>query len=102
MTLFHVTHQKKCEVWNHFVERWAVDKLGGGNGVTGARLKYIKPIIWQDDHFWYDVVHRHGINVLGKTIDSFMIRDPALYNHCLGNFWGMIYQSLMRHGKIKP
>lgn len=97
--IWDVSGRKKDQVWNHFIECWAIEKLGGGHAITAARLKYIKPIIFRDDHFWHDIVHCHELDDL--TPSQLKGRKPGVYRHCLINFWGMICQSLMRHGKIK-
>ena len=89
----------KHRVWNHFIERWAIEKLGGGHGVTGSRLRFIKPYIFKDSNFWLDIVHRHGLDC--EMPEALQVRDRAIYDHALGNFWGMIYQDLVKRGKIK-
>jgi hypothetical protein len=82
---------KKHEYWNHFVTRWAIDRIGGGNGITAKKLARIKPSIFGDDAFWLDVIFRH--DGLRHTPEELML-DSATYSHCLGNFWGMLYQSI--------
>jgi len=83
---------KRHEYWNHFVARLFVDKVGGGWGVTGPKLAKIKERILRDDNFWEDIILQHG--GLDKTPEQLHIDDPLIYDHCLGNFWGMIYQTL--------
>jgi len=84
---------KRLEYWNHFVSRWAVEGVGGGYRVTGRRLWKIRDKMLADDDFWQDIVLRHS--GLDKTPEQLMAVMPEVYNHCLGNFWGMIYQELM-------
>ena len=92
------TKAKKHEYWNHFITRWALEHLGGGYGPTGtkvtaAKLCKVKPIIWEDDSFWGDILLRHG----GSTIppEQMMENFPDNYGHCIGNFWGMLIQTMV-------
>jgi len=93
------TFAKRHEYWNHFVARWVTEKVGGGYKVTGPRLQKIKGEIMRDEDFWLDVITRHG--GLKVTPEKMMQDDIEVYNHCLGNFWGMIYQTMMERGLIK-
>ncbi len=88
----NVTEQKRHEYWNHFIERWAVGKQGGGHGVTGPKLAKVKPYILKDSAFWVDVVSRH--DGLSRTPEEMKANDRPTYDHCLGNFWGMVYQTM--------
>lgn len=90
---------KRCEYWNHFIERWAIKKQGGGNGVTGPKLARIKAQIMRDDEFWLDVVARHG--GIERTPEQLEEKMPINYEHCAGNFWGMIHQTLTEKGLMK-
>jgi hypothetical protein len=91
--------EKRLEYWNHFVARYFVEKVGGGNGVTGSRLMKIQSSILADDHFWLDVISRH--NGLNRTPEQMRRDSKENYNHCLGNFWGMINQEMVMRGMIK-
>src|SRR4030042_550678 len=84
--------------WRYFIERWAVFNEGGGHGVTGPKLRKIYNIIMHDDAFWLDVVIRHG-NF--DSPDAMRNGNEECYVHCLGNFWGMIYHTLVEHGAIR-
>jgi len=91
---------KKHEYWNHFISRWATEGIGGGFGptgrkVTGPRLRKAKELIWDDQTFWGDILLRHG--GLQVTPECMMC-DKALYDHCLGNFWGMLNQTMVERG----
>lgn len=88
----NVAEHKKHEYWNHFVARFFLEKVGGGHGVTATRLRRVKVEIWEDSEFWQDIVWRHGGNDV--TPEQMQKRDEVVYQHCLGNFWGMIYQNL--------
>jgi len=96
--MYIISEEKRCEYWNHFVARWAIEGVGGGTGVSGARLRKIWQAMLDDDEFWLDVVGRHGGRE--KTPEALRMSEPGVYEHCLGNFWGMIYQTLMERGLI--
>lgn len=91
---------KKHEYWNHFITKWALEKLGGGYGPTGTKvtavkLCKVKSIIWNDWSFWGDVLHRHGAAYVTPEI---MLKEfPNTYEHCAGNFWGMLIQTMIEH-----
>ena len=97
--MFVIPKGKRHEYWNHFIARWVVEKVGGGAYVTGPKLRKIWRAILDDDEFWLDVVARHG--GLRQTPESMQLCDPDTYNHCLGNFWGMVYQTLVERGLVK-
>jgi len=95
----HVSEKKKNEYWNHFVANaftGALEIYRKPPGVTGSRLRKLKPKLWQDDDFWWDIVSRHGGNDV--TPEEMRYDDPAQYEHCLGNFWSMIIQDLHEMG----
>lgn len=88
--------EKKEEYWNHFLKLkkyWPV-------GFTLKRLEKIKPVIWKDTEFWDDILWRHG----GHEISPEAMKNGAMYNyqHCFGNFAGMILNDMVREGIIKP
>lgn len=95
-----VRQDKKDDYWSHFVKRWAIEGLGGGYGITGPRLRKIKATIMADEEFWDDVYWRHGGNQFSSPEDM-AEQEPDTYEHCLGNFWGMIYQTLVEQGLVK-
>lgn len=84
--------QKRRAYWLYFIERWAVWGEGGGHGVTGSRLRRLYETIMCDDDLWQDVIYRHG-----NYPDPARMKadDLKLYQHCMGNFWGMIYQMMV-------
>lgn len=94
-----ISSEKKREVWNHFVASAFLYPYELPNGVTGPRLRSIYHVIWNDDDFWDDVVFRH--NLLDMNPDELELNDSDTYDHCQGNFWGMIVQTLIERGKIK-
>lgn len=95
----NVTEQKRHEYWNHFIEQWIVDKRGGGYGVTGPKLKKVKPHIFKDNNFWFDVVSRH--DGLSRTPEAMQATDKLVYDHCRSNFWGMVYQMMGQMNLLK-
>ena len=87
--------EKRFEYWNHFIERFFVEKVGGGANVTGPRLRRIKNQILADTRFWFDILDRH--NGQDRTPDEMRRSDPENYNHCLGDFWGMVISVMDMH-----
>jgi len=94
MMSVELTDERKHLIWNHFIEQWVVGGSGGGTGVTGPRLRRIKPYIWRDKAFWFDVALRHGLNQI--TPEELKLESPSVYEHAQGNFWGMIVEMLYR------
>lgn len=84
---------KRLEYWNHFVARCFVEKVGGGNSITGHRLMKIQAVVLSDDNFWFDVINRH--DGLERTPEQMKRDSKENYDHCLGNFWGMINQEMV-------
>ncbi len=94
--IFTVSEEKKNQYWNHFVAQALTGETSKPSGVTGPRLRKIKPVIWQDAAFWFDIVPRHGGD---KCTPEEMARDdPNQYEHAMGNFWSMIVESLHMRG----
>ena len=91
---------KKHEYWNHFITKWALKHIGGGYGPTGkkataAKLCKVKLIIWNDATFWDDILLRHdGMYITPERMQQ---ERSDVYEHCLGNFWGMLMQSMVEH-----
>ena len=95
----YVKDGKKHEYWNHFVEKFFVMKDPLVVEITGPRLRKVKPIIWEDEFFWNDIIWRHSGVI--KTPEEMEQEDRAVYEHCQGNFWGMIVQEMVERGVIK-
>jgi hypothetical protein len=91
---------KRLQYWNHFIEQCFIEGIGGGHGITGPRLRKVKPIILPNDRFWADIIDRH--NGTARTPEEMRQDDQANYDHCLGNFWGMVRQTMVEKGLIKP
>ena len=87
-----VLDSKKHEYWNHFIARAYTTARGFPTGVTGPRLRKLKQKLWRDRDFWQDIVLRHGGDKC--TPEEMKRDDPENYDHCRGNFWGMIVQDL--------
>jgi len=84
--------------WLWFVERWAVWGEGGGHGITGPRLRKLYETIMSDDSFWQDIILRHGNYPSPGELQR---DDPYQYDHCLNNFWGMIYGMMVERKMLR-
>lgn len=87
---------KKTEIWDHMV---ALPKAYRGRGMTNNRVGLLRDIVWNDKDFWFDVIDRHGLRAM--TIEALKESDTAIYNHVVGNFWSMLYQTAIEKGIIK-
>ena len=88
----------KLKYWNHFIAD-AYENNDFPTGITGSRLKKIKADIFSDKDFWFDIILRHGGDKYYP--EEMRIYDKFAYDHCMGNFWGMIVQVLIDKGLIK-
>jgi len=80
--MYIICVEKRWEYWNHFVARWAVEGVGGGSGVTGARLRKVQQVILDDDEFWQDVVGRHsGRDQIPELLQMY---EPGVYERRSG------------------
>lgn len=79
--------QKKHEYWNYFIERAFVTGEKP-SWVTGPRLCKIKPTVWKDTNFWWDILSCRAT----ETHTPEQLRDEhfATYANCQQNFWGMM------------
>jgi hypothetical protein len=92
-----ICEAKKNEYWNHFVTKMFVEGPRRP-GATGARLRKAKALLWDDDDFWFDIVYRHGgEDMTPEAMESW---DTNVYEHCFGNFWGMVTQTLVENGLL--
>jgi hypothetical protein len=71
-------------------------------GVTAKRLEKIKPTIMTDQSFWQDVLFRHGCDKYPDPHKYLEEKDAFTVEHCQGNFWGMIAQTMLEKGILKP
>lgn len=88
-----VSLEKRYEYWNHFIQAHAIGELAIGR-VTAKRLASVKDQILMDNHFWSDVIIRHGGDRM--TPEQMKQAAPMTYQHCAGNFAGMLCQSLRK------
>ena len=89
---------KKEEYWNHFKDT-IFRKLNKCPSLTDKRMEKLKPIIWNDERFWGDILLRHGGNRM--TPEEMKDRNIEWYEHCMGNFSGMLIQTLIRENMVK-
>ena len=64
-------------------------------GFTKRRLERIRLACWEDNHFWGDVIYRHGGHANPRDI------KPELFEHCIGNFYAMLAEVARGDGIIK-
>ena len=95
-----VTEQKKYEYWNHFMTAGFLGYSGKPKQLTAPRLRAIQSVIWNDETFWDDIVSRHSGG--NSTPEQMRERWLRVYEHCQGNFWGMLMQTAVEMGLIKP
>lgn len=98
-----ISRAKKYEYFNHFMARFVLEGVGGGYGVTGRkvtgrRLHKATRAIMTDDALWSDIILRH--NAFDITPEKMMEQWPDVYEHCLGNFWGMVNSIMTELGII--
>lgn len=89
------TEHKKQEYWNHFLKLpkyWP-------HGFTEKRLQKVKPIAWKDQDFWDDILQRHG--AFDCTPQSLKDRNLGIYQHCFGNFAGMLLNIMVKNKIIR-
>ena len=98
-----MTRVKKYEYFNHFIARFMLEGVGGGYGpsgrkVTGRRLYKAMGVIMSDDALWSDIILRH--NAFDIAPEEMMVKWPDVYEHALGNFWGMVNSIMAELGII--
>ena len=86
---------KKNEYWNYFLTQ----KGFWGYGVSLKKLEKVKPILWNDENFWSDILFRHNGSM--ETPEQMKERDKFVYNHCIGNMASMINQAMRTHKILK-
>ena len=77
--------------WDYFIafhDYWP-------RGFTKRRLKRIRLACWEDNHFWGDVIYRHGGHIDPRDI------EPQVFAHCIGNFYAMLADIAREEGIIK-
>ena len=91
MSILDISEEKKTEYWNYFLKL----KSFHANGFTSKRLEKIKPFMWQWSFFWEDIILRHG--AIDKSPEQLKVYDKIIYEHCMGNMAGMIYEQMCSH-----
>ncbi|RJR12455.1 hypothetical protein C4588_02135 [Candidatus Parcubacteria bacterium] len=89
-----ISEEKKNEFWDYFTSKEM--KSYRPYGVTDNCLKKAKPLIWNWNYFWEDVVVRHG-GLESKPEQM----DEETFNHSIGNFYGMVFEIMTKYGIIK-
>lgn len=86
---------KQDEYWDHFVEQNKIHSFG----FTKVRLQKAKKLLWDEFHFWEDILDRHpGMDM---TPEEMKLNEFITYEHFIGNMAGMIIQALIRDKIIK-
>lgn len=93
----NVPEEMKMYVWNYMV---ALPKGERPNGCTDKRLQKVWEIAFKTEYFWDDVVSRHGVSD-EMLLPQLKETDPETYDHCIGNFWGMLMEIMWKNGIIK-
>jgi len=77
------------QVWNQLVDTSPKPPM-----MTLRRIKKAKEILWNNNHFWWDILDRHGLkdNQLKNL-------ELELQKHVIGNFWGHLCSTCRR--KVK-
>jgi|GEM_PF-1610377 len=87
---------KKQQYWDHFLTL----KKYWNHGMTLKRINKVKDIVMEDGFFWDDILSRHG----GYEYSPEELKEKDLFNyqHCFGNFAGMLGDIIYRAAdKIK-
>lgn len=69
------TEREKILWWNRMVA-----EKGRPYGMTNKRLEITKKLVWNEEDFWFNTIGRNRLD----------------------NFWGMLLQTAVEHGIIKP
>jgi hypothetical protein len=89
--------QLKAAYWTYFTN----SKYPKPFGATPKRLEKVRGLLQNDNTFWNDI-WRHGCNRYANPEDWATHMDKETIEHCLGNFYGMIVQTMLEEGIIKP
>jgi len=87
---------KKTYIWEYFS---SIPKKFRPNGLTNKKLEKIKSQIFENEDFWDDIYWRHGLNK--ESLEELLKNDIHTFNHCVGNFWGMISEIMWKKKMIK-
>jgi len=85
--VFNIGDDKKTEFWAVL----SIEPRPAA--LTTKRMEKLRVAVWHDADFWDDIVARHG----GMTMTAAELRmsDAFTFEHCLGNFHGMLMQTLI-------
>jgi len=90
------SEETKQYYWDWFLEN--TPKSERPFGMTDKRLEKVRGEIFVDEFFWSDVYHRHGGH---NDLNSFKEENSFVFEHCQGNFFGMIYEVMILRGIVK-
>jgi len=86
--------------WQFFTNK----QFARPNGMTDKRLEKIKPFIMGDAHdakfFWNDLA-RHGCDQYNDPTEYQKNIDKSTFEHCVGNFHGMLIMIMYKNGVVK-
>ena len=71
-------------VWKQLVETQPKPSM-----ITTRRIKKAKAVLFNDKHFWWDMLDRHGLRET-PLADV----QPEIREHAIGNFWGQVCVAL--------
>ena len=78
----------KQDVWDYFM--LPKFKTYRPRYCTDFRLKKNHNKIFDDKFLWQDVMERHGMTTYPTVQEWHWHTDKPTFDHCIGNFWGMI------------
>jgi hypothetical protein len=88
--------EDKEKVWNYIM---SLPKKYRPFECTEKRLAKAKRIILNQEYFWDDIYWRHGLQY--NSLEGLEKSDKETYDHCVGNFWGMTMEIMLRAGIYK-
>lgn len=91
-----ITEVQKTETWAYFE---SLPKRQRPHGLTDRRLVKAKSLLWNDEFFWMDIVLRHGLDK--DSPGELQEKEPQVYDHLVGNFWGQVIGILYDTGVLK-
>ena len=79
-------NQLQQRVWQELIVQ-----PGRPPALTPKRIAQLGEILAQDQDFWADLLVRH--NLSEKSLAEL---EPAVREHAIGNFWGMLMQAFLQ------
>ena len=89
--------EMKNAYWDYFTDK---TKFKRPFGCTDRRLEIIKTELFKDGFFWNDVIWRHGCDKYINPEEYKQQIDADTFEHCRGNFFGMIMQTMIRNNLL--